>query len=106
MSKSAITPSFIGRIVSTLAWVRPNIFFASDPTASTALSSIFIATTDGSLSTIPFSVMYARVLAVPKSIAKSVEKNPNILLKNRFIMRYLWKGPLKSHDFASHGRRN
>ena len=31
--KSAITPSFIGRIVDTLLGVRPNIRLASVPTA-------------------------------------------------------------------------
>jgi len=31
--KSAITPSFIGRIVDRLLGVRPNIRFASVPTA-------------------------------------------------------------------------
>src|SRR2546430_13343404 len=35
ISKSAITPSFIGRIATMLPGVRPSILFASSPTART-----------------------------------------------------------------------
>ena len=55
--KSAITPSFSGRIAVILPGVRPNICLASAPTAAMVLAprtlSSLIATTDGSLSTIP-----------------------------------------------------
>ena len=57
MSKSAITPSFMGRMAVMLPGVRPSIFLASMPTASTfcwPLFSFCTATTDGSLTTIPF----------------------------------------------------
>jgi len=54
--KSAMTPSFMGRMAVMLAGVRPSIFFASSPTAATAfmprLRSSRIATTEGSLSTL------------------------------------------------------
>ena len=57
-SKSAITPSLIGRIAIILPGVLPNIVFASCPTAKTlGFESFFSfdkATTEGSLRTIPF----------------------------------------------------
>ena len=59
--KSAITPSFIGRIAWIEPGVRPSIFFASVPTARMLLLLIpppgakRMATTDGSLRIIPFS---------------------------------------------------
>ena len=37
ISKSAITPDFIGRIATILPGVRPNMRFASSPTARTRL---------------------------------------------------------------------
>jgi hypothetical protein len=56
ISKSAITPSFMGRMATMFPGVRPSISFASLPTASTLLpprASCCTATTDGSLETIP-----------------------------------------------------
>jgi hypothetical protein len=58
--KSAITPSFIGRIACRLPGVRPSICLASAPTACTvrlppADASVRIDTTDGSSSTMPRS---------------------------------------------------
>ncbi len=56
MSKSAMTPSFIGLMAVMVPGVRPNIFFASIPTASTfcwPLGIFWTATTDGSRTTIP-----------------------------------------------------
>ena len=53
MSKSAMTPSFSGRTAWMWEGVRPIIRFASFPTASTAPVRVLIATTEGSLSTIP-----------------------------------------------------
>ena len=53
MSKSAITPSFNGRMASMWAGVRPTIRFASVPTARGWLSLVLTATTDGSLRTMP-----------------------------------------------------
>ena len=55
ISKSAITPSRSGRIASIPPGVRPSIDFASSPTASTCRRPLeeTVATTDGSLSTMP-----------------------------------------------------
>src|ERR1700729_4124336 len=78
--KSAITPSFIGLIATMLPGVRPNISLASLPTASTSPVVLLIATIEGSLTTMPFPRAYTRVLAVPKSIARSLE---NILNSER-----------------------
>ena len=47
-SKSAITPSFSGRIALIVPGVRPSIRFASSPTACTSPVRWSIATTDGS----------------------------------------------------------
>ena len=52
-SKSAITPSFSGRIAWIVPGVRPSIRFASMPTACTSPVRESIATTDGSDSTMP-----------------------------------------------------
>jgi hypothetical protein len=56
--KSAITPSFIGRMASMLPGTLPSICLASLPTAAIVFlplgpPSCRIATTDGSLRTIP-----------------------------------------------------
>ena len=60
-SKSAITPSFIGRMAWMRPGVRPSIFFASAPTASvTSLPvsiSVCTATTEGSSNTMPLPLM-------------------------------------------------
>ena len=53
-SKSAMTPSFSGRIVLMRPGVRPIIRLASRPTATGRPSLMSIATTDGSLSTMPW----------------------------------------------------
>ena len=56
-SKSAITPSFIGRMATIVPGVRPSISLASRPTASTRRTpraSFLTATTEGSQATIPF----------------------------------------------------
>ena len=52
-SKSAMTPSFNGRIVLMRPGVRPIIRLASSPTATGRPSLMSIATTDGSFSTMP-----------------------------------------------------
>ena len=55
-SKSAMTPSRIGRIASMLPGVRPSIILASLPTARTDFLPplvVMVATTDGSLRTMP-----------------------------------------------------
>ncbi len=70
-SKSAITPSFSGRIAVMLPGVRPIIRFASTPTAWTWPVLVSIATTDGSERTMPRPRTYTSVLAVPRSTAIS-----------------------------------
>ena len=52
-SKSAMTPSLSGRIALIVPGVRPSIRFASTPTAWTSPVRWSMATTDGSLRTIP-----------------------------------------------------
>ncbi len=52
-SKSAITPSFSGRIAWIVPGVRPSMRLASIPTACTSPVRESMATTDGSESTIP-----------------------------------------------------
>jgi len=77
MSKSAITPSFKGRIARMLSGVRPSIALASRPTPITARSARRTAMIEGSFRTMPLSRTKTSVLAVPRSIARSVEKNPS-----------------------------
>ena len=75
--KSAMTPSLRGLIAVIFPGVLPSMSLAVSPTASTVLpfdTFSRIATTDGSLRTTPSPLEYIRVLAVPKSIDKSVEK--------------------------------
>jgi hypothetical protein len=48
-----MTPSFSGRTATMLAGVRPIIRFASTPTARISPVLVLVATTDGSLRTIP-----------------------------------------------------
>jgi hypothetical protein len=54
-SMSAMTPSRMGRMVRTLSGVLPSISFASAPIARTRETppTVSIATTEGSLSTMP-----------------------------------------------------
>ena len=78
-SKSAMTPSFMGRTATIFPGVRPSISLASLPTARTffvPLPERCTATTDGSLETIPLPRTKVRVLAVPRSMARSFENSP------------------------------
>ena len=70
-SKSLITPSRSGRMATMLAGVRPTIRFASAPIARTRLLRVSMATTEGSLITIPRLRTVTSVLAVPRSIPTS-----------------------------------
>src|SRR6266699_1389987 len=63
-----------------LPGVRPIIFFASAPTARMPPVLVLIATTDGSLSTIPRPLTYTSVLAVPRSTAMSRPRKASALL--------------------------
>src|SRR5712692_2502209 len=58
--------------------VRPNMSLASFPTASTRPFTLLMATIDGSLTTMPLPRAYTQVLAVPRSMARSLENNDNI----------------------------
>ena len=53
ISKSAMTPSRMGRMATMLPGVRPSISFASRPTASVRPVTLLMATMEGSFSTIP-----------------------------------------------------
>ena len=75
--KSAITPSLIGLMATMLPGVRPNISLASLPTASTSRVFWLMTTIEGSFTTIPLPLANTRVLAVPRSIARSEEKRLN-----------------------------
>src|SRR5260370_24707653 len=52
--KSAMTPSFMGRMATMFRGVRPTISLASLHTASTSPLVLLIATMEGSFTTIPF----------------------------------------------------
>ena len=75
-SKSAMTPSFSGRMAVIEPGVRPSIRFASTPTAWTSPVRWSIATTDGSDSTMPRPRTYTSVFAVPRSTAMSRPPKP------------------------------
>src|ERR1700761_3292550 len=64
-------------MATMLPGVRPSISLASLPTASTSPVFLLMATIEGSLTTIPLPRAYTRVLAVPRSIAKSLENMLN-----------------------------
>src|SRR4029078_6516386 len=72
-----MTPSFIGLMATMLPGVRPSMSLASSPTASMRPFTLLIATIDGSLTTMPFPRAYTQVLAVPRSIARSLENREN-----------------------------
>src|SRR3954453_15683994 len=71
ISKSAITPSFRGRIGLIVDGVRPSICLASAPTACTSPLETSTATTEGSELTMPRPRTYTSVFAVPRSTAMS-----------------------------------
>src|SRR5262245_52176971 len=95
-SKSAMTPSFIGLIATMLPGVRPSMSLASLPTASTRPLTLLIATIDGSLTTMPFPRAYTQVLAVPRSIARSLEKSENN--ERRLILPKTFQSELKTQN--------
>ena len=81
-SKSAMTPSRIGRTGVMLAGVRPSISCASIPTASMFPFTVLNATIDGSFRTMPRPRAKMQVLAVPRSMATSVAKADRKLIVN------------------------
>src|SRR3954465_2894949 len=73
-----MTPSFIGLMATMFPGVRPSMSFASLPTASTRPFTLLMATIDGSLTTMPFPRAETQVLAVPRSMARSLENSESI----------------------------
>jgi hypothetical protein len=86
-SKSAMTPSFMGRMATMLAGVLPSISFAVAPTARpprrTSVVPFRTATTEGSFRTMPRPRTQTRVLAVPRSMPMSTENFPRIQSRTR-----------------------
>src|SRR5581483_11959496 len=87
-SKSVMTPSLSGRMTRMSFGPMPYIFLASRPTASTRRDLRWIATTDGSFTTMPLPRTSTSVLAVPRSTPMSRESSPNRPLKGLNIGRY------------------
>ena len=73
-----MTPSFIGRMATMFPGVRPSISFGSVPTASTRFGVVLTATMEGSRTMMPLPRANTRVFAVPRSIARSLEKMEKI----------------------------
>ena len=73
-----MTPSRRGRMATMLPGVRPSIWRASSPTFSSLPVFLSMATTEGSLSTMPLPFTYTRTEAVPRSIPISFA-NVNIV---------------------------
>src|SRR5580693_8434700 len=98
--KSAMTPSFMGRMATILPGVRPSISLASFPTASTSPVVLLMATMDGSLTTMPLPLANTSVLAVPRSMARSDEKR--LKSERKFIGQSLIRGEPGRTVQASH----
>src|SRR5205809_890726 len=78
--KSAMTPSFMGRMATILPGVRPSISLASLPTASTWFVTLLMATLDGSLTTMPRPLANTLVYAKGRGI---VVNEPSIVAINK-----------------------
>src|SRR5881394_1734563 len=100
-----MTPSFIGRIATMLPGVRPSMSLASFPTASTSLVTLFIATMEGSLTTMPRPFAYTRVFAVPRSMARSLENRLKTRLRFMNLLQLLFHLP-KGLDHNGKDTRN
>ena len=89
ISKSAMTPSFMGRMTPMLPGVLPSISFARRPTAwpssSTWLVPLRTATTEGSEMMTPRPGTQTSVFAVPRSIPMSTENIPVRRSRNPII---------------------
>src|ERR1035437_2447811 len=70
-------PCFMGLIATMLPRMRPSISFASLPTASTSPVFLLMATIEGSLTTMPLPRAYTSVLAVPRSMARTLQNMLN-----------------------------
>src|SRR5262249_30274288 len=73
----------MGLMATIFPGVRPSISLASLPTASTSPVFLLMATIEGPFTTMPFPLAQTSVLAVPRSMAKSLEN----MLKSE---RRLW----------------
>ena len=67
----------MGRMATIEPGVLPIMFLASSPTATISPVTASLATTEGSLNTIPFPATNTFVFAVPKSIPISLLPNLN-----------------------------
>ena len=99
-SKSAMTPSFMGLMATMLPGVLPSISLASVPTASTLFVNLLMATMEGSSTTTPFPRAKTRVFAVPRSMAKSWEKD---LKRERKIIGPLCSSGIQRDHALSQG---
>src|SRR5580658_4412942 len=93
ISKSAMTPSFRGRMAWMWLGVRPIMRLASAPTARGRPSLTFTATTDGSLRMMPRPRTYTSVFAVPRSTAMSRPSKKNRLSLMASIYLFVERGP-------------
>ena len=88
---------------NTLVYVRGRGIVLNEP------AIVSIATTDGSFSTMPRPRTYTSVLAVPRSIAMSYDRNENMRLKIDIIVPERWslRGALRIRPrrCAVQGRR-
>src|SRR5215211_5243782 len=82
-----MTPSFSGRTATMFAGVRPTMRLASAPTARIRLVRGFMATTEGSLMTIPLPRTSTSVFAVPRSIPMSRDRSPKSELNGLAVIR-------------------
>src|ERR1700694_794734 len=69
-----MTPSFIGFMAKMVPGGRARTSLASLPPASTSPVFLLMATIEGSFTTMPLPRAYTSVLAVPRSMARSLEK--------------------------------
>src|SRR4029079_3853698 len=75
-----MTPSRIGLTGRSRSGVRPSIPRACSPTASTAPVDVLKAMRDGSLTTTPLPCAKTQVLAVPRSMARSLPSPANVMM--------------------------
>ena len=83
-----MTPSFSGCSAEKASGVWLIMFFASWPTARTRWVDFSMATTEGSLMTMPSPVMATSVFAVPKSMAMSADiwpVNPENMSRRTYL---------------------
>src|SRR4030042_1163054 len=79
-------------MVSIIIGVFPTIFLALPPMAKISLVFLFLATTEGSRTTIPLPLTRIKVLAVPKSMAMSEESKE----KKESSIEFYFNTPLRA----------